>query len=420
MTESAGSSKALGQWVRSALAHFYDAAYLQTHLLSVALDAQNTLDLVTRAQRVRRVLLDCIEALRPAEASTQTSVARVYAILTYRYIDGLSMEEIGNKLSLSRRQTYREHEKGLDAITSILEERYNARIDAKIVPPAETQEAQLDDPRQIAQAEVSRLQQTVRLEPIDAAGLLRDISTMLAPLSEQTGITIRIEPDANAPQALADRVMLRQALINLLTLGMDMAAGEIVVQFARMDDQLSIDLIANTPDDASRDEPGGDLRLGLAVAQSLVQAQGGRLALSSAPNCWQATLMLPSPIHNTLLVIDDNDDMVALFRRYLGAHRIAVVGVSDSSQAWRVSAELQPRIIVLDVMMPNLDGWEMLQRLKRSAETQRIPVIVCSVLNEARLAMAMGASGYLTKPVNQTELLAMTQRWFGVLPVASV
>jgi CheY-like chemotaxis protein len=110
--------------------------------------------------------------------------------------------------------------------------------------------------------------------------------------------------------------------------------------------------------------------------------------------------------------------MVELFRRFLGGHRVSVVGVSDSEHALKLSAELRPHLITLDVMMPNLDGWDVLQQLKRRPDTSQIPVIVCSVLNEARLALAMGASGYLTKPVNQIEFLAMAQRWLGPLSVA--
>ena len=65
--------------------------------------------------------------------------------------------------------------------------------------------------------------------------------------------------------------------------------------------------------------------------------------------------------------------------------------------------------------MPGLDGWEMLQQLKASPATREIPVVVCSVLKEARLAQSMGAAGYLTKPVSQREFLEMVQRWLGPL-----
>jgi CheY-like chemotaxis protein len=92
---------------------------------------------------------------------------------------------------------------------------------------------------------------------------------------------------------------------------------------------------------------------------------------------------------------------------------MAVVGAKDGAPALRLAAELQPRLITIDVMMPNLDGWEVLQRLKTTPETAHIPVVVCSVLHEPELALAMGASDYLTKPVQQADLLAVLERHLG-------
>jgi CheY-like chemotaxis protein len=67
--------------------------------------------------------------------------------------------------------------------------------------------------------------------------------------------------------------------------------------------------------------------------------------------------------------------------------------------------QLQPEVIILDVMMPGIDGWELLQRLKTLRETQLIPVIICSVINDPELAFALGASQYVPKPVTREALL---------------
>jgi CheY-like chemotaxis protein len=91
----------------------------------------------------------------------------------------------------------------------------------------------------------------------------------------------------------------------------------------------------------------------------------------------------------------------------LASHEVAVIAATDSQQALRIASERQPDLITLDVMMPNLDGWEILQQLKTSPSTASIPVVVCSVLDESELAMNLGASGYLTKPVQQPDLLSV-------------
>ena len=68
-------------------------------------------------------------------------------------------------------------------------------------------------------------------------------------------------------------------------------------------------------------------------------------------------------------------------------------------------------LIVLDIMMPEQDGWEVLQRLRATPETRDLPILVCSVLNEPEIAQALGASDYLIKPVTQDALLTKVERW---------
>lgn len=91
-----------------------------------------------------------------------------------------------------------------------------------------------------------------------------------------------------------------------------------------------------------------------------------------------------------LLVIDDNEDLVTLFRRYLAGHNWQVVGATNGAEVRRIMAQAHPTLIVLDVMMPGQDGWELLLALKKDENTRNIPVIICSVLNEPRLALAPG------------------------------
>jgi len=111
MTEINTPPAELIRQVRSALAHLYDYAYLQNNPLAALLDPEAALDRVARAQHLRRLLVDCIEALKPqGESAPGSQASRAYPILTYRYIDGLSMIDIARKRALSLRQAYREHE----------------------------------------------------------------------------------------------------------------------------------------------------------------------------------------------------------------------------------------------------------------------------------------------------------------------
>jgi CheY-like chemotaxis protein len=393
--------------VRSALAHLYDHAYLQNHPLVSVLDLDTDADRVTRAQGMRRMLLECIEALRPEERGQDyAQAARAYAILTYRYVDGLSMEEVTEKLALSKRQAYREHRKGLEAVASLLlQHRARART-------TETTAGRLE----AAQAEVAHLRQAVQPEFLSLQLVLEEILNLLVPVTQRRSVQIRMSSPETWPPVVADRVILRQTLMNLLSYALRVVRADLIVTAFHTQEGLLIDVCESSspanPQSLSSPDREPD-EVSLAVTEALLEVQGGHLEIAECEGRWCAQVTLPTSGNKTVLVIDDNTDIVALFQRYLGGHDVRVVGATDGEQALRLAEDLQPQAIALDVMLPNQDGWEILQRLKRSPDTQHIPVIVCSVLNEPDLALSMGASDYITKPVSQVGLLEVLQRWMG-------
>jgi len=91
---------------------------------------------------------------------------------------------------------------------------------------------------------------------------------------------------------------------------------------------------------------------------------------------------------------------------------IEVIGVDNALRALEAIQKRSPSLILLDLMLPGQDGWEILQTLKANAATAQIPVVVCSVLHEPGLAATLGADGYLRKPVTQEALLQELARWF--------
>jgi CheY-like chemotaxis protein len=109
----------------------------------------------------------------------------------------------------------------------------------------------------------------------------------------------------------------------------------------------------------------------------------------------------------TVLVVDDNPDLARLFQRYLVGTKYQVVSATTGQRALELASELHPIAITLDLMMPSQDGWELLQNLLRGPQTRGMPVIVCSVLPSRALALALGASQFLAKPVTRESLLAV-------------
>jgi CheY-like chemotaxis protein len=108
--------------------------------------------------------------------------------------------------------------------------------------------------------------------------------------------------------------------------------------------------------------------------------------------------------------VEDNPQVVQLFRRYLHGSIYRLLHVPDPDVLVQRAGEEQPAVITLDVMMPRRDGWELLQALKVRPETRDIPVLVCSVLRDRELALALGAADFLPKPITQHTLLAALNR----------
>jgi CheY-like chemotaxis protein len=108
-----------------------------------------------------------------------------------------------------------------------------------------------------------------------------------------------------------------------------------------------------------------------------------------------------------VLLVDDNSDILELYQRYLQQRYYQAVPVQSGGEALRLASQLQPHAIVLDLMLPEQDGWEILQRLTNHPDTQSIPVVICSILRARQLALALGAAAFLEKPVDQVEFLGL-------------
>jgi signal transduction histidine kinase/DNA-binding response OmpR family regulator len=106
----------------------------------------------------------------------------------------------------------------------------------------------------------------------------------------------------------------------------------------------------------------------------------------------------------TVLSIDDNPEAIDIIRKYLG-EEYNVVGLLSPEDAVKRAREIKPMAITLDIMMPRKDGWQVLRELKGDPETQDIPVIVLSIVDDQRLGFSLGAAEYIIKPVEKDVLL---------------
>jgi CheY-like chemotaxis protein len=147
------------------------------------------------------------------------------------------------------------------------------------------------------------------------------------------------------------------------------------------------------------------------MAHMFISQQGGELTAETNLGAGvQVTLSLPLASQTRVLVIDDNQAILQLFERYLTPQHYEVIKARSGPEALQLVVDHRPEAILLDVMMPGTDGWQILRSLKQDPATEAIPILVCSVLKEPELARSLGAQAFLKKPVDRLVLLETLDR----------
>lgn len=111
-----------------------------------------------------------------------------------------------------------------------------------------------------------------------------------------------------------------------------------------------------------------------------------------------------------VLCIDDNASIIELYERFLKKHNYEIIALTDPSRAVEKAIEVQPFAITLDLMMPNINGWDVLHQLKNNPDTKQIPIIICSIQEEEEKGVSLGAADYLVKPFLDSDMVNSLNR----------
>jgi CheY-like chemotaxis protein len=393
--------------VKDALEHLYDPAYLATHPLLPQLETLTNANRLTRAQKLRSLLKEAIEAIRPQRnLPAHAPEWRSYRALQYRYVQGMSHGQVESELGISLRQLQRELHKGLDALAALL---WEMRVtEAKSSP-----EAAWPEMGEVQALRNEMSQWRLAREACEVHALLDEALGMLKPLLGQPAPNLRIELPASLAPVLVDATLTRQALFQILRLALQNADGnEIHVEANARGNRVGI-LIHCLAGGINPLAPDWQM------AQLLFEQQGGTLTAEAPAGAGARLLIsLPQASPPRVLVIDDNQATHQLFERYLRPHFYEVAHAYSGPDALTQVVETPPDIIILDVMMPTVDGWQVLRGLAEDPMAAAIPVVVCSVLKEPELALSLGARAYLKKPVDRLELLATLAKIQSPAPLA--
>ena len=404
--------------VRDVLSHLYDRLYLQTHPLASLPMLHRPGELGGHA--LQRALIEAIDALKPASDVPYDSLPwRKYRYLYLRFVQGLPVPDVAGDLGISLRQSRRYARESLAAVADILWDRYQqAGPTSQPSSEAWESEAMARNQREpnktlLVEREMARLEGETPTIATPIGELIAGVFATIEPLARRRGITLRTSTNAEALSVAIERTVLRQALLSVLSLSLELTSTtlEILVDTSEKSNNATLLIQAELK------EPPGQAMARLQtderwqIARHLLEPHGGTLDLLPLNAQWSSVCMKLRPVEEwTVLVVEDNPDTIELYRRYLDTTPFQVIAVRDGTEALaRAEADL-PSVIVLDVMMPSRDGWEILQLLKSRVETESIPVIVCSVLKERELALALGAAEILVKPVGRMDLLRALDR----------
>ena len=385
--------------VRDALANYYDPVHLQTHRLGRELSLPSGGE--TAAEALRKALWDAVESLRPGGDVPQASAAWLnYRLLWLYYIQGQGRDAACQELGLSQRSFYRRLSDAVDAVASVLLAR------GQVAAPAIVEDAGDAITRAAAQAIARARESMVGL--VDLGAVVQDAVSTIEPLAAQLGRSVRVDCPSTMPRVQGDAGLYHQAILNLLAAVLrSEGRGAVRLHGSLTDTAIRFRLTGFGADGGKDQVMALD---GVMLSTRLLDAFGGELGTEWGRDGLALWFTLPKLALGSILVVDDDQDTIDLYRRFLQAHGYVVAGAHSSEDVARRLEARCPDVILLDVLMPGQDGWKMMQRLREDERTAEVPIVICSVLAQPRLALALGASEVLKKPVTEQDLLRTIQR----------
>jgi signal transduction histidine kinase/DNA-binding response OmpR family regulator len=297
---------------------------------------------------------------------------------------------------------------------------------------------------------------TIHLETFEVPGMVDDVVSTIDTLVKKNGNRLQVEVDEAIGAMRADITKVRQALFNLLSNAAKFTREGVIglvvrgvqedggdwIQMSVSDSGIGIppekidhvfDEFSQADETTTRDY--GGTGLGLPISRRFCQMMGGDILVESTVGAGSTfTIRLPREVagateeatavvetspavipepreERVVLVVDDDPSALDLLGRTLQEAGVRVVTASQGKEALDLARTLHPAAITLDVLMPGMDGWEVLRELKADPVTQDIPVVMVTMTDDRALGYALGATEFLTKPVQRAKLVQLLERY---------
>ncbi len=394
---------------KDAYEHLYDLVYLRTHPLADTLVSDPCLRSGEKAWQLHHILSNVIEELDPGpRAPIFSREWRRYRLMVLHYLEGLDPQAVADELGISRRHYYREHEAALKAIASILWNRYKARSSTLKKVSQAAEEGASSNHLELLRLEAARVAQANRYTGV--AEVIQGICALLQEMLHQHKIDLQLMLPQGLPSVSIDQVLLRQSLLGIVGYLVECANDATIRLLAQAEGPtVRLSLMVDPPS-AVQQMPQAEIQDRLSAFEEMATLSGTHvLPIQDEHSIVGFEVVLPTSPQRTVLVVDDNEDVLELFQRYLSLHHYQVITAQTAREALALARQLHPYAITLDLMMPDQDGWDLLQVLLNQPDTQHIPVIVCSVLKQKELALSLGATAFLKKPISEQSLLSVLE-----------
>ncbi len=388
--------------IEIALSHLRDVVRLRTMELGALL-----LPGVPQGQRgwdLSGYLLQAVQKLRPAEGAGDDWPCRRYELLALRYVNGLSPDEVAVRLAISSRHVYRQTQRALDEFANYLWAEVASRVES--APPFElpeppapaTEHGHLDLLRQELMP-LLQSRQRCRL-----ADVWQGVFALLSRLPAAPSVSWQVDLPVDLPEVALSAEILKQFLLGLAgDLLRGTQARSVALRTRATAEGLELAVFAQR-DEHTSGSPWESI-VGRAGRQPAI-LQGARLTMVEvAPAHANYQVILPTVGSRKVLVVEDNEEVCLLFQRYLKSGGYQPLVATAGAEAVALARPQPLYAVTLDLMMNDEDGWDVLQALRDDPQTCHLPIVVCSVLDQQDLALMLGATAFLKKPVMCEQLL---------------
>ena len=384
--------------LRQALSSLHNPEFVPSPHLRAVTGCEDSVD----DDRVRNAILEALDSLKPGPDTPSSARARrIYDVLSFRYLQAMTQEVTAERLGITARHLRREQREAVLVLAKRLLERHEQAISRfhETTPSPGVPPIDLPAWRDQVRQELAALRRSAPDSVTDVGEAIRGAIALEKPRLARLGVAVEVADTSEQPIAAIHLSVLRQVLMNAIgQLAGHAAGGSVRIEMGWSGDQVLIALTGRPV--------LADVVVDTCLINEVLSVQDGALQLVTDGDSLCFRVLLPSADEVTVLVVDDNQDLVHFYRRYTAGSRYRIVHVPFGKDALAAAEAHAPGIIVLDVMLPDVDGWELLGRLHENPATRVVPIIVCSVIREAELALELGAMLYLPKPVRRGELLA--------------